>query len=58
MSAFPVHLQRKLEQQWAARFVSPAASAAPKGADLKGAGNNSPRPAKAKERSAELSKRA
>jgi hypothetical protein len=50
MSAIPVHLQRKLEQRWAARFGSPAASAAPKGTDLKGTVNNLPRPAKAKEK--------
>jgi hypothetical protein len=37
MSAIPLHLQRKLEQRWAAKFASPVASAAPKNTDLKGA---------------------
>jgi hypothetical protein len=58
MSAIPLHLQRKFEQRWAARFVSPVASAAPKNTALKGTVNNLPRPTKAKEKSAELSKRA
>jgi hypothetical protein len=56
MSAIPLHLQRKCEQRWAARFVSRVASAAPKSTDLKETVNNLPRPAKA--RAAELSKRA
>jgi hypothetical protein len=58
MSTIPLHLQRKFEQRWAARFVSPVASAAPKSTDLKGAVANPPRPAKAKEKPAELNKRA
>jgi hypothetical protein len=58
MSAIPLHLQRKFEQRWAARFASPVASAAAKGTDLKGAANNLPRRRKAKERPAELSERA
>jgi hypothetical protein len=58
MSAIPLHLQRKFEQRWAARFVSPIASAAPKSTGLKGAVTNLPRPAKAKEKPGELSKRA
>jgi hypothetical protein len=58
MSAIPLHIRRKFEQRWAARFVSPVASAAHKGTDLKGTGNNLPRRAKAKERLNELSKRA
>jgi hypothetical protein len=58
MSAIPLHLQRKFEQRWAARFVSPVASTAPKSTDLKGAVNNLPRSAKAKEKPAELTKRA
>ena len=58
MSTIPLHLQRKFEQRWAARFVSSVASAARKSTDLKGAVNNSPRPAKAKEKPAELNKRA
>jgi hypothetical protein len=58
MSAIPLHLQRKFEQRWAARFAPPVAPAAPKSADLKGTVNNLPRPAKAKEKPAELTKRA
>jgi hypothetical protein len=49
MSAIPLYLQRRCEQRWAARFVSPAASAAPKRADSKGAVSNLPRPGKTKE---------
>jgi len=62
MSAIPLHLQRRFEQRWAARFVSPVASAAPKGISLKGISlkgiglkgtvNSLPRPAKAKEKPA------
>jgi hypothetical protein len=48
MSTIPLHLQRKFEQRWAARFVSSLASIAPKSADLKGTVNDLPRPAKAK----------
>jgi hypothetical protein len=58
MSAIPLHLQRKCEQRWAARFVSRVASAAAKSTDLKGTVNNLPSPAKAKEKPAVLSKRA
>jgi len=57
MSAVPLHLQRKSEQRWAARFASPVAPAARKITD-KGTVNNLPRRAKAKEKPAELSKRA
>jgi hypothetical protein len=59
MSAIPLHLQRRFEQRWAARFASPAASPV-KGTGLRGTVNNLPRPAKekAKEKPAELSKRA
>ena len=35
MSIIPLHLQRKFEQRWTARFVRPVASAAPKGVGLK-----------------------
>jgi hypothetical protein len=56
MSAIPLHIRRKFEQRWAARFVSPVASAATKGTDLKGTGNNLPRRPKAKEKHVELSK--
>jgi hypothetical protein len=58
MSAIPLHLQRKFEQRWAARFASPVASATPKRTDSNGTDNSSPRPAKAREKPAELSKRA
>jgi hypothetical protein len=58
MSAIPVHIQRKFEQRWAARFASRVAPAAPKSIDLKGTVNNLSRPAKAEEKPAELSKRA
>jgi hypothetical protein len=57
MSAIPLHLQRKFEQRWAARFVDRAASTAPKSNPLKGALNTPPRPVKVKEKPAELSKR-
>ncbi|MGC1564217.1 MAG: hypothetical protein WA820_30825 [Bradyrhizobium sp.] len=52
MSIIPLHVQRKFEQRWAARFVRPVASAARKSISLKGAANNLPRPAKAKEKPA------
>jgi hypothetical protein len=58
MNTIPIHLQRKFEQRWAARFASPVASAAPKNITLKRTVSNLPRPTKAKEKSAELSKRA
>jgi hypothetical protein len=48
MNGIPLHLQRRFEQRWAARFVSPVASAAPKIIGLKGAFNSLPRPVKAK----------
>jgi hypothetical protein len=57
MSAIPLHMERKSERRWAARFASPVASAAPKITDLKGT-INLPRRAKAKEKPVELSKRA
>jgi len=56
MSAIPLHLQRKFERRWEARFASPVASAVRKGADLKSIVNNLPRRAKARERVTELSK--
>jgi hypothetical protein len=52
MSGIPLHLQRRFEQRWAARFVSPIPSAAPKSIGLKGAFNSLPRPVKAKEKPA------
>jgi hypothetical protein len=38
MSSIPLDLQRRFERRWAARFVRPAASAAPKGGRLEGQG--------------------
>jgi hypothetical protein len=58
MSGIPLDLQRKFEQRWAARFVSPVASAAPKNVSLKDSVNSLPRPAEAKEKPAGLSQRA
>jgi hypothetical protein len=55
MSAIPLHLQRRFEQRWAARFVSPAASAAPKSIGLKGAVKSLQHPAKAKAKPARSS---
>jgi len=58
MAAIPLHLQRKFEQRWAARFSSPAASAVPKSKGLKAALDTLAHPAKAKEEPAEPGKRA
>jgi hypothetical protein len=58
MSAIPLHLQRKFERRSAARFLAAAASAVPKGSQPRVALNTLPRPVKAKEKPAELSKRA
>jgi hypothetical protein len=58
MSGIPLDLQRKFEQRWAARFVSPVTSAAPKNVSLEGSVNSLPRPVKAKEKPAGLSQRA
>ena len=49
----PLHIQRSLEQRWAARFVSPITSDAPKSVGLKST-VSLPRPTKAKEKPAEL----
>jgi hypothetical protein len=57
----PLHIQRSLEQRWAAKFVAPVApvaSAAPKSVGLKVTVKSLPRPAKAKEKPANLSQRA
>jgi hypothetical protein len=54
MSVIPLHIQRRVEQRWTARFVSPVASAAPKNVSLKGSVNSLPRPVKAKEKPAGL----
>jgi hypothetical protein len=48
MSIIPLHLQRKFEQRWAAKFVRPVASAAPKSISF--TGNSLPSPAKEKEK--------
>ena len=58
MSGIPLHLERRFEQRWAARFVPPAASTAPKSLDLKRPVHNVLRIAKAKEKPARLSQRA
>jgi hypothetical protein len=55
MCDIPVDLERRFERRWAARFVPPAASTAPKGIDLKRPVHNVPRIAKAKEKPARLS---
>jgi hypothetical protein len=57
MSPIPLHLQRRFEQRWVARFV-PFASAAPKSIGLKGTDNSLPRPEKAHEKPAGLRQRA
>jgi hypothetical protein len=49
MRGIPLHLQRRFEERWAARFVPPAAPTAPKSSDLKRPVHNLPRIAKAKE---------
>jgi hypothetical protein len=54
MSDIPLDLQRRFEQRWAARFVRPAASTAPKRLDLKRPVHNLPLIAKAKEKPARL----
>jgi hypothetical protein len=58
MSGIPLHLQRRFEQRWAAKYASPVAPAAPKSIGLKGSVNSWPRRAKAKEKPAVLSQRA
>jgi hypothetical protein len=57
MSEIPLHLQRRFEQRWAARFVPPVAAVAPKTIVLKDAVNSLQRAADAKE-PAGLSQRA
>jgi hypothetical protein len=58
MSALPLHIQRRLEQRWAARFGAPATGAVPKSNRLKDALNTLPCPEKTKEKPAESGKRA
>jgi len=61
MSIIPLHLQRKFEQRWAARFVAPAASATPgnnnKNDQLKRTLDTLQPPVKAKEKPAGSSRR-
>jgi len=54
MSIIPLHLQRRFEQRWAVKLARSVASVAPKSISLKRAVQNSPRPAKAKEKPAGL----
>jgi hypothetical protein len=58
MTPIPLHLQRRIEQKWAAKLASLATPAAPKSISLKGAFGSLPRPTKAKEKPAGLSQRA
>jgi hypothetical protein len=58
MHDIPLHLQRRFEQRWAAKYVSPGAPAAPKCIVWKDTINSLPRPAKAIEKPAELSQQA
>ena len=53
MSIIPLHLQRRFEQRWAARFARPVASATPKNIGLK-CHQPLPSPAKEKEKAAGL----
>jgi hypothetical protein len=55
MSTIPLHLERKFERRWAARFVSPVASAAPKNIGLKGAFSSLPSKSKRQTRWVEIS---
>ena len=48
MSIIPLHLQRKFEQRWAARFDPRAVLATPKNIGLKDTTNRLPSPAKEK----------
>jgi hypothetical protein len=55
MSAIPLHIQRRFEQRWAARFVRPVALISPKGVVLKPVlPTSSPHP-QAKEKGADVS---
>jgi hypothetical protein len=58
MSGIPIHLQRKFEQRWAARFASPVASITSKKTELKVTVGTLPPSAKEKEKPAELRQRA
>ena len=58
MSVIPLDLQKRFERQWAAKYASPVAPAAPKCIVWKDTINSLPRPAKAIEKPAELSQQA
>jgi hypothetical protein len=58
MIDIPLHIQRRSDRRWAARFASAVVSAARKGTDLKATVNDLTRRAKATEKPAEPSKRA
>ena len=58
MSDIPLDLQRRFERQWAAKYASPVAPAAPKSIGLKDTVKSLARPEKAQEKPAELSQRA
>jgi hypothetical protein len=45
MSVIPLHLRRKFERRWVARFASPVASTARKNTDVKATIVKGPRPA-------------
>jgi len=45
MNVIPLHLRRKIERRWAARFASPVAPTARKTTDLKATVVKAPRPA-------------
>jgi hypothetical protein len=55
MSGIPLHVQRRFERRWAAK-LAPAVE--PKSVGVKGPVNSLPRPAKATEKLAGLSRRA
>jgi hypothetical protein len=58
MSIIPLHLQRRFEQRWAARFGSLVIPSVPKNVGLKGSPVNvAPRAAKAKEKPADSTPR-
>lgn len=57
MSVIPLHLQRKFEQRWAARFVAPVAPAVPKSNLLRRNLNTLQPPAKEEQKPAELTRR-
>jgi hypothetical protein len=52
MSGIPLHIQRKVEQRWAAKLALLSASAAPKNIDPKSTVNSWPRATAAKEKPA------